>query len=70
MHGKCFIASDTSLSVSDDVFGGADGCKNPCLPSGKVSIVEQAVTGPFFGTVTVVVAIKCSEVVFVILSCC
>lgn len=64
------MASDTSLSVSDDVFGGADGRTNSFLPSGKVSIVEQAVTGPFLGTVTVVVAIKCSEVFFVILSCC
>lgn len=52
-----FIASETSLSVSDDVFGGAVGFK-ALLGSGKVSIVEQAVTGPSFGTVTVVVATR------------
>ena len=50
------MASDASLSVSDEVFGGADGMIFPFGPFGKVSIVAQAITGPSFGTVTVVVA--------------
>lgn len=60
---KQFIASVTSLSVSEEVLGGAEGFVSVAT-SGKVSIVEKATTGPCLGTVTVVVATSCSEVDF------